>query len=100
MGKVQNIRVTSIEATSASFAWEAPDCEYQNGQYEGFKYMLRKADDTFTLIAARTINSTSVTLTDLVPYTKYQLQVAFMNHVDEGPISDPEKFTTLEGREW
>ena len=86
-----------------SLAWEAPDCQHRNGEYGGFRYVLRRVtDDTHPdpVVATETINRTELTLADLVPYTAYTVQLAFVNHVGEGPMSELLELTTLEGREY
>ena len=82
-----------------SFSWEPVECEQRLGETLGYMYEVRDYKDR-SIAASDRVNETKVTVTDLVPYTRYVFQVKFVNHIGGGPLSDPQNFTTLQGREY
>ena len=96
-GQVQDLQCTKQQATSAHFEWHPPECETRNGEFVGFKYELRDKNNLGKVEHnGGVLNTTELTLRNLIPYTTYVFQVWFVNHVGDGPKSDALEFETLE----
>ena len=95
-GRPYNISVTDITSNSISISWTAPDPSQRNGIIRRYFIYLTAKDHSFTTITYSTsASSTSYNLTDLNPYTSYQIKVAAIT-ISPGPNSTAETIRTGE----
>ena len=95
-----NVKVISgtITNTSATFQWDAPACEYRNGQILRYQCSIRTVDQTVGKHSESPSSSPTITLRSLVPFTKYYFKVAAGTSIGFGKKFSKEiSFTTLEG---
>ncbi|XP_055897530.1 receptor-type tyrosine-protein phosphatase kappa-like isoform X3 [Biomphalaria glabrata] len=94
-GLVTNVSVDSVTSSSATVSWLAPSCSQRKGLLKSYSIYLETVGSTnIRLYSAADIK---YTITDLVPYTNYSLQVAYNNSVGQGPLSPKVYFNSSEG---
>ena len=57
----------------------------RHGHLMGYSVVLYCTDKPKQVLQRHRINTTSITLRDLIPYESYQLEVRFVNQVGDGP---------------
>ena len=74
-----------VLSTSFIISWQPPASEYRNGIIVGYTVKivnLDTNDETQT-----NINETSLVVTDLTPFTDYEISIAAHNGAGRGPFS-------------
>jgi len=86
-GSPKNITFSSVEARSLIVSWDEVPCSGQNGPITGYLlyYTNTPFSDTINLTGGE---NRSYTLTELRPYTNYNVTVSAYNDVGTGPTSD------------
>ena len=100
-GQLSGLRVTKLMSTEAHFKWNRLPCREHNGRAVGYKYKLSRhlrPGRPPVNVMSGIINSTTLDLNDLVPFTNYTVSVQFANHLYQGPRSTLD-FITFEDRE-
>ena len=83
----ENIIFSSVEARSIKISWDEVLHSRQNGPITG--YLLNYTSTTFSdIINIIGGENRSYTLTELIPYTTYNVTVSAYNDVGTGPSSD------------
>ncbi|CAL1545388.1 unnamed protein product [Lymnaea stagnalis] len=95
-GTVFNIEPISVQPNSAQLVWQPPLCESKGGLL--YKYDIEMAPVTSPMnVLFMSANSEYVSLTDLTPYTRYQIRVRYVNGVGSGPFCPFVVFETTQG---
>ena len=96
---VRNLLQLSLNPTEARYQWDIVECENRYGKTVGYQYELRETEED-VIVAQQQVPGTLVNLLHLTPYTEYSFRVRFVNHVGEGPYSEPHEFRTLSDSKW
>ncbi len=96
---LRHVTRTMLKPQLVSFTWDPVECEQRLGETVGYLYEVRNFRDR-SILVRQMVNDTKVTVEKLVPFTKYVFQIKFVNHVGEGPFSDPQELITLQGRKY
>ena len=80
----QNVTVVSILPNSFSLTWEPPDIEHQNGII--LEYTVTTVNDNMTNITQLS-TATNAVVSNLRPFTVYEVTVAAHTSVGRGPFS-------------
>ena len=80
----QNVTIVSILPNSFSLSWEPPDNEYQNGILTGYTVMTVNDDTT---IMTQSSTATNAVVSNLRPFTMYEVTIAAHNSAGRGPFS-------------
>ena len=86
---------TMLKPNYSTFKWDPIECEKRMGDTVGYRYKVTNLRTEEPII--HMVNETRVTIYHLTPYTNYSFEVQFVNHIGEGPYSEPSLFTTLQG---
>ena len=85
-----SVRVTDVTSSTITVQWEMVPCIHQNGPITGYSVrygvMGSGSSQTETVSGA---SVTEVTLSSLLKYTNYSVQVAAVNSADTGVFSEP-----------
>ena len=85
-----SVRVTDVTSSTITVQWEMVPCIHQNGPITGYSVrygvMGSGSSQTETVSGA---SVTEVTLSSLLKYTNYAVQVAAVNSADTGVFSEP-----------
>ena len=85
-----SVRVTDVTSSTITVQWEMVPCIHQNGPSTGYSVrygvMGSGSSQTETVSGA---SVTEVTLSSLLKYTNYAVQVAAVNSADTGVFSEP-----------
>ncbi|XP_051804945.1 neural cell adhesion molecule L1.2 isoform X3 [Acanthochromis polyacanthus] len=105
------VGIVSINSTAIKVTWAPIDKQTVRGHLMGYKIYLtrkgsrgghhggRKAKESQSTVVVETgPTEEKKTISDLRPYSHYDLAVTVYNNKGEGPQSDPESFETPEGR--
>ena len=96
---MENVRQMLLKAAVTRFEWDAIDCENRYGITVGYQYELMEVDTGVTVVRNQ-INTTEVQIDDIIPFTRYQFRVKFLNHIGAAPWSDAMVFDSLEDRKF
>ena len=85
-----SVRVTDVTSSTITLQWGMVPCIHQNGPITGYSVrygvMGSGSSQTETVSGA---SVTEVTLSSLLKYTNYAVQVAAVNSADTGVFSEP-----------
>ena len=81
----QNIMATDVDPASLMITWEPPSLEHQNGPISGYYVRIYLTDSFHYGYGTRV--RTGVTLTNLIPFVSYVIQVAARNVNGTGVFS-------------
>ena len=97
-GRPHNITVLNVTSNSIYLSWTAPDPSQQNGVI--WRYLIYLTANDYSITYSTSTSSTTYNLTDLNPYTSYQVKVAAVT-ISPGPNSTAETIKTGEtGMTW
>jgi receptor-type tyrosine-protein phosphatase Q len=92
-GRPHNITVLNVTSNSIYLSWTAPDPSQQNGVI--WRYLIYLTANDYSITYSTSTSSTTYNLTDLNPYTSYQVKVAAVT-ISPGPNSTAETIKTGE----
>ena len=94
----ENIQAAVLESTSITFQWTEIPCSGRRGQITGYSYELLKSSNQ-QVVASGLEQSTSITITGLIPNTRYTFSVSGETSGGIGVFSDDYSVTTdIEGK--
>ncbi|XP_072043107.1 protein sidekick-2-like [Amphiura filiformis] len=95
----QGVVSSASSTTSIIVEWQKPPEDSWNGQLRGYviRYKLDGYNQLHTEEVIDDIDRTSVTLGDLITWTRYEIQVSAYNGAGVGAYSDPVRVRTNEG---
>ncbi|XP_077550273.1 receptor-type tyrosine-protein phosphatase T-like isoform X2 [Haemaphysalis longicornis] len=79
---------------SAQLSWREPDCRLANGAIIGYRLVRSSTAEWEPNAVLSEVNTNSVTMNDLTPFTEYTVTVSANNNVGTGPGANA-TFTTL-----
>ena len=83
--------MTGMTTDSITVEWEEVDCIYHNGIITHYSVCYKYIDRNSSMetVITTTTPKTRFTLTNLQPYTMYEIQVAAVNNMGTGTYSIP-----------
>ncbi|XP_072041078.1 receptor-type tyrosine-protein phosphatase delta-like [Amphiura filiformis] len=84
------IMASSVSPTNISFSWSKPPCGHRHGPIVAYSYELRNGTNE---VIDSTISATSITFSDLTPYTNYSFTISAVTDAGQGPNSTLIKLT-------
>lgn len=94
-GAIQNFAAQSITSRQASLVWEDVACLYRGGILVAYEVTIRDPNSAVTG-QRRNVTQRTLTVTDLIPFTRYGFTVRYFNRIGPGPNSTEYLLTTLE----
>ncbi|KAH9507491.1 hypothetical protein Btru_051290 [Bulinus truncatus] len=95
VGPVTQLSVERILSRGAVIIWQPPECQNRKGNLTHYELHLSNDSSNSNTGITFNTNETRFTSTDLLPKTKYTLQVAYSNQIGHGPNTNI-TFTTLD----
>ena len=97
-GVPQSVNVTSPSSTSLLVTWDHPPAPNQNGVIANYTVLRQTGSEIITMEPA--VNDTSLLLTDLMPFTVYNITVAGSTSAGQGEFTTPVTMRTRIDSEW
>ena len=97
-GVPQSVIVTSPSSTSLLVTWDHPPAPNRNGVITNYTVIRQKGSEIITIESAS--NDTSLLLTDLMPFTVYNITVAGSTSAGRGKFTTPVTMRTRIDSEW
>ena len=93
-GSIKSLDVLLISQTSIRVMWEEVDCDLHNGRIIEYIVIISSNNNTYNL----TSTEQYITVNDLVSDI-YKVNVAAVNSIGSGPVSDYVEIEIVEGTE-
>lgn len=76
-----------LSATGVVVTWDDVICADRGGKLDSYEVIVREVTEDAEVYRAD-VQDTMITVSNLLPYKQYVVQVAYVNAVDRGPQSD------------
>ena len=96
-GSPKNPRATVLNSTSVIIEWNPPDLDQQNGVIKFYKIAARRLGNEIEHKLSDSINTNSIILTGLYPYSEYTYEVSAVT-IGPGPVINGTFQTDQDGK--
>ncbi|KAL1486774.1 hypothetical protein MTO96_008758 [Rhipicephalus appendiculatus] len=93
-GVPTQLQYTRISQDTDALTWAEVPCEQRNGPITSYNVEMDSVDPWDTKLRHKTVNWTSITYRDLLPYTNYEAKVYAENGAGRSPLFASTNFTT------